>query len=109
MGIFRSKKDRQPLARSGAEWTAGVFYDAPECTGIVTAYPEGLQARTEQDGNAMIEWRDFDHFGFGDDAHQVTLRAGKPWDWFFAINCDNAEDRAHWRELLLDKGVPERT
>lgn len=97
-----------PLGKAKARWDAGVLESSAQCTGVVTAYPDGLQARTDQDGNATIEWQDFEYFAFAEEDYKIILEAGMPWFWFFAIDCENSEERARWRQLLGDLGVSER-
>jgi hypothetical protein len=96
------------LARAEAQWDTGPLMTSAQCTGTVTAFPGGLETRTEQDGNATIDWKDFDHFAFAEEDYKIILNAGVPWSWFFVIDCKNAEGRADWRQLLCDHGVAER-
>jgi hypothetical protein len=106
--LLKVETQRNPLA-ANAEWSAGVLLSSPQCIGIVTALPEGLQARTNQeDGNATIEWQYFDYFAFATEEFKVILNAGAPWSWSFAIDCENSESRTRWRQFLVDQGVTER-
>jgi hypothetical protein len=64
---------------ANAEWSAGAWESSPQCTGIVTALAEGLQARSNQDGNATIEWQYFDYYAFAAEEFKIILNAGAPW------------------------------
>jgi hypothetical protein len=115
VGLFSTKKKSQRLAKAKAEWDAaatrytGVTGPLLRCTGVVTASPDALEARQRHQGGAdIILWRYFEYFALAEEDYKIILKAGEPYFWFFAIDCENSEERARWRQLLRDLGVSER-